>query len=156
MTEAQTGDRVTIHYIGTLDNGHIFDSADDDNPLSFTLGQSEVFSALEEAVTGMSVGAAKNIEVPAAKAFGPHRKENMVRVPRSQFPAERDLRVGEKLSLAFADGEERIMRVIKEENDAVTLDGNHPLAGLDLTFALQLVAIDGENGSACSSSDKMA
>lgn len=142
MTVAQTGDRVTIHYIGTLDNGHIFDTADEDSPLSFTIGQGEVFPALEEAVTGMKVGEANNIEIPAEKAFGPHRKENMVRVPRSQFPADRDLRVGEKISLAFADGEERIMRVIKDENDEVTLDGNHPLAGLDLTFALQLVSIE--------------
>lgn len=142
MIIAQTGDRVTIHYIGTLDNGYVFDSADDDNPLSFTLGQGEVFPALENALIGMKVGTANNVEIPAAQAYGPHRKENMVRVPRSQFPADRELRVGEKISLAFADGEERIMRVIKDENGEVTLDGNHPLAGLDLTFALQLVSID--------------
>lgn len=145
MKFAQRGDRVTIHYIGTLDNGHIFDSAEEDNPLGFTIGKGEVFPALEEAVTGMMVGSASNIEVPAEKAFGPHRKENMVRVPRSQFPADRKMRVGEKISLAFADGEERIMRVIKDEKDEVTLDGNHPLAGQDLTFALQLVSIDTNN-----------
>jgi len=142
MTVAQPGDRVTIHYIGTLDNGRIFDSADEDNPLSFTIGQGEVFPALEEAVVGMKPGAANNIEIPAEQAFGPHRKENLVCVPRSHFPAERELRIGEKISLAFADGEERIMRIVKEEDDEVTLDGNHPLAGLDLTFALQLVRID--------------
>lgn len=142
MTVAQTGDRVTIHYIGTLDNGHIFDSADEDSPLSFVIGQGEVFGALEEAVTGMKVGTAKNLEIPAGRAFGPHRKENMVRVPRSQFPPQRELRIGEKISLAFADGEERVMRVVKAESDEVTLDGNHQLAGLDLTFALQLVSID--------------
>lgn len=147
MTVAQTGDRVTIHFIGTLDNGRIFDSADEDNPLSFTLGQGEVFAALEAAVSGMKVGTANNIEIPAEQAFGPHRKENMVRVPRSQFPAGRELRIGEKISLAFADGEERVMRVIKEEKDEVTLDGNHPLAGLDLTFALQLVSIDEKEGA---------
>jgi peptidylprolyl isomerase len=142
MTIAQTGDLVTIHYIGTLDNGHIFDSADEDSPLSFTIGQGEVFPELEEAVAGMKVGAANNIEIPAAKAFGPHRKENMVKVPRGQFPKERELRIGEKISIAFADGEERVMRVIKNENEVVTLDGNHQLAGMDLTFALQLVSID--------------
>jgi FKBP-type peptidyl-prolyl cis-trans isomerase 2 len=142
MRIAKTGDRVTIHYIGTLDNGRIFDSADDDNPLSFTIGQGEVFTALEEAVSGMKIGMAKNVEIPAMQAFGPHRKENMVRLPRQQFPEDRILRIGEKIALAFADGEERIMRVVKEESDEVTLDGNHPLAGLDLTFAMQLVAID--------------
>ena len=141
MSVAKNGDQVTIHYIGTLDNGGVFDSADEETPLSFTLGRGEVFPALEAAVTGLTVGEAANILIPASLAYGPHRKENMLRVPRGQFPAERELRVGEKLSLAFADGEERIMKLIKVEADEVTLDGNHPLAGLDLTFALQLVAI---------------
>jgi len=144
MTVAKRGDRVTIHYIGTLDNGRIFDSADADNPLNFVLGAGEVFSALEEAIVGMQVGAANNIEIPAEKAFGPHQKENLLCVPRNSFPAGRKLRIGEKISLAFGDGEERVMRIVKEENDEVTLDGNHPLAGLDLTFALQLVSIDGQ------------
>ena len=142
MTIAQMGDRVTIHYIGTLDNGRIFDSADDDNPLSFVLGRGEVFPALEEAVAGMKVGTASNIEIPAEKAFGPHKKENMISLPRSRCPAGRELRVGEKISLSFGDGEERVMRIIKDENEQVLLDGNHPLAGLDLTFALQLVSVD--------------
>ena len=143
MPVAKTGDRVTIHYIGTLDNGGIFDQADEQNPLSFTLGQAEVFPALEKAVLGMAVGAAANIEIPAAEAFGPHRPENLLRLPNSDFPASRQPRVGEKISLAFADGEERIMRVIKVEEEVV-LDGNHPLAGLDLTFALKLVSIAGK------------
>ena len=148
MSVAQNGDRVTIHYIGTLDNGGIFDSAEEDNPLSFTLGQGEVFPALEAAIIGMQVGAANNILIQAAEAYGPHRKENMLRVSRQQFPAERELRVNEKLSLAFADGEERIMRVVACDSETVTLDGNHPLAGLDLTFALQLVSIDGKSAAA--------
>jgi len=142
MSVAQMGDRVTIHFIGTLDNGRIFDSADGDNPLSFTIGQGEIFPALEEAVIGMAIGAANNIEIPAERAFGPHKKENMISVPRSSFPPERQLRVGEKISLSFRDGEERVMRIVKDEAGEVTLDGNHPLAGLDLTIALQLVSID--------------
>lgn len=150
MTVAQTGDRVTIHYIGTLDNGHIFDRAEEDRPLIFTLGAGEIFASLEAAIIGLQVGAARNVEIPAEQAYGAHRNENMVRVARQQFPSKRELRCGEKISIAFADGEERIMRVIREEGDEVILDGNHPLAGFDLTFALQLVAIDCEDGSACS------
>lgn len=142
MQIAKSGDRVTIHFIGTLDNGRIFDSADADNPLSFTLGQGEVFPALEEAVTGMSVGRAANIEIKAEDAYGPRLEENLLRLPRTHFPAERKLRIGEKLSLAFSDGEERVMCIIKLDEDEVTLDGNHPLAGLDLTFALQLEKIE--------------
>lgn len=142
MAVAQIGDRVTIHYIGTLDNGRIFDSADDENPLRITLGSGEVFPALEAAIVGMPVGMAKNVELTAEQAFGPHKKENMLCVPRSSFPAERQLRIGEKISLAFGDGEERVMRIVKEEHEEVTLDANHPLAGLDLTFALQLVNVE--------------
>jgi len=142
MQIAKPGDRVTIQYIGTLDNGHIFDSAEGENALSFTIGQGEVFPALEQAVIGMQLGAAANIEIKSEEAYGPRRDENMLRVPRSQFPPEREIKAGAKISLAFADGEERIMRIIKLEEDEVTLDANHPLAGLDLTFALQLDAID--------------
>ena len=141
MPVAQPGDRVRIQYIGTLDNGYVFDSAEADSPLTFTIGQGEVFPALEQAVIGMKVGSAANIEIKAVDAYGPRRDENLLRVARNQFPADRDLRSGEKLSLAFADGEERIMRIINLSEEAVTLDGNHPLAGLDLTFALQLAAI---------------
>jgi len=142
MQTANSGDRVTIRYIGTLDNGHIFDSADQDNPLRFTLGAGEVFPALEKAIIGMKAGSAANVEIPAAEAYGPRRDENLLRVPRSSFPAERQLQAGEKLSLTFADGEERVMRLIKVGDEEVTLDGNHPLAGLDLTFALQLDKIE--------------
>jgi FKBP-type peptidyl-prolyl cis-trans isomerase 2 len=142
MKIVEPGDRVTIHYIGTLDNGYVFDSAEQDNPLSFTIGQGEVFPALERAVTGMRVGTAANIEIKAAEAYGPRREENLLRLPRTQFPPQRELRQGEKISLAFADGEERIMRIMQVEADEVVLDGNHPLAGLDLTFAVQLERIE--------------
>lgn len=141
MSVAQLGDRVCIEYIGTLDNGCIFDSTTDDQPLTFSIGQGEVFPALEQAVIGMRVGSAANIEIKAVDAYGLRRDENLLRLPRSQFPADRELRSGEKISIAFADGEERIMRIIRLDADLITLDGNHPLAGLDLTFALQLTAI---------------
>lgn len=146
--KARLGDRVTIHYIGTLDNGRIFDSADGTNPLSFTLGRGEIFPALEEAIVGMQVGTVSNVEIPAAQAFGPHRNEDMLRLPRSSFPDARQLRTGESIALTFADGEKRVLRVIREENGEVTLDGNHPLAGRDLTFALQLVAVQ-QGGVSC-------
>ncbi len=141
MQSAKPGDLVTIHYIGTLDNGYIFDSAEADNPLSFTIGEEEIFPALEQAIIGMQLGSAANIEIRSADAYGPRRDENLLRVPRSQFPAEREIRAGEKISLAFSDGEERIMRILMLDETQVTLDANHPLAGLDLTFALHLEKI---------------
>jgi len=142
MKSAKTGDQVTIHYIGTLDNGHIFDSTPDDTPLIFTIGAGEVFPALEQAIVGMTVGAAKNVVIPAAEAFGPRRQENIVKVARDLFPVDQELQVGRKLKLSFADGEERVMLVTALDDHEVTLDGNHALAGLDLTFALRLDAIE--------------
>lgn len=142
MKQAKAGDRVRIAYIGTLDNGRIFDQADESNPLVFTIGASEVFPALEQGIIGMRVGEAKNLTIPAEQAYGPRRQENILTVPRTHFPAERQIRVGEKLQIEFRDGQQLVMRVMEVGDETVTLDGNHPLAGCDLTFALRLDAID--------------
>lgn len=141
MSQAVAGDLVTVHYIGTLDNGRIFDQRDEECPLSFRLGAGEVFAALEEQVMGMCVGEVKNIQLPAAEAYGPRREENLLSVPRDQFPAEQELRIGQKLSLQLRDGSQLIARVRAVGQEEVLLDGNHDLAGCDLTFALQLVSI---------------
>ena len=142
MKRARRGDTVTISYIGTLDNGRIFDSTDEHGPLTITLGSDQVFAALETAVIGMAAGEAKNIVIPAAEAYGPRREANILKVKRELFPAERELRVGEKLQLQFKGGVERIMLILEADDQEVTLDGNHPLAGLDLTFALRLDAVE--------------
>ena len=141
MTKAKPGDRVTVSYIGTLDNGRIFDQTEGAQPLEFTLGADEVFPALEREVVGMQPGEVKNILVPAAEAYGPRREENLVRLPRSSFPAGREIRVGEKLQLDFANGEARVVWVLEISEEQVVLDANHALAGCDLTFALRLDAI---------------
>ncbi len=142
MKRAASGDTVTISYIGTLDDGRIFDSTDEHGPLTITLGSDQVFAALEAAVIGMAAGEAKNIVIPAAEAYGPRREANILKVKRELFPAERDLRIGEKLQLQFKGGVERIMLILEADEQEVTLDGNHPLAGCDLTFALRLDAVE--------------
>lgn len=142
MKRARRGDTVTISYIGTLDSGRIFDSTDEHGPLTITLGSDQVFAALEAAVIGMAVGEAKNIVIPAAEAYGPRREANIIKVRRELFPAERELRIGEKLQLQFKGGVERIMLILAADEQEVTLDGNHPLAGCDLTFALRLDAVE--------------
>jgi len=141
MRRAAAGDRVTVHYIGTLDNGRLFDNADDDSPLTFTIGGGEVFPALEREVTGMLPGEVKNFTLSAEEAYGERTTENILTVARSTFTGERDVRIGQKLGICFADGTERVMRVTEITEEELTLDGNHPLAGLELTFALKLVAI---------------
>ena len=142
MQKAQKGDRVTVHYIGTLDNGRIFDQRDGDDPLSFTLGAGEVFAAMETDIIGMKAGEVKNIQLSPEQAYGLRLEENLLKVPRQMFPADRELTIGRKLSIELAGGEQRMMRIRQVDEQEVLLDGNHDLAGCDLTFALQLVSID--------------
>lgn len=142
MQTAQHGDRVTVHYIGTLDNGRIFDQRDGDEPLSFSLGAGEVFPAMEAEILGMKVGEVKNIHLSAEQAYGQRLEENLLKVSRQMFPADRELTIGRKLSIELVGGEQRMMRIRQVDELEVLLDGNHDLAGCDLTFALQLVSID--------------
>lgn len=141
MRQAERGDRIEVHFIGTVDNGAIFESYDADSPLHLTLGNHEIFPALEKEIIGMHIGEVKNILIKASEAYGPRQTENIVVVHRSLFPEEQTIVIGQKLAIQFADGEQRIMLVINVTNDDITLDGNHPLAGLDLTFALKLADI---------------
>lgn len=141
MKHAQHGNTVTVSYIGTLDNGRIFDSTEANGPLTFTIGNDQVFTALEQAIIGMASGETRNIVIPAAEAYGPRLEANIIKVKREMFPAERQLRIGEKLRIEFSGGKERVLIILEENEQEVTLDGNHPLAGLDLTFALRLDAV---------------
>jgi len=142
MQQARRGDRVIINYIGTLDNGYVFDSREEDSPLELTLGDNQVFPALENQIIGMKAGEVKNIEICAADAFGPRRQENIITLPRNNFPAEQEIKPGTKMIIQFRDESEKVMLVREVDDEGVVLDGNHALAGLDLTFALKLVTIE--------------
>ena len=142
MQRVQNGDRVTVHYIGTLDNGRIFDQREDDQPLSFTIGAGEVFPALEQEMIGMAIGEVKNIHLSADHAYGLRLDENLLTISRKLFTAERELRIGQKMAIELGGNEQRIMRIRRIDEHEVLLDGNHDLAGCELTFALQLVSIE--------------
>lgn len=142
MRRAKSGDMVTVHYIGTLDNGRIFDQRDMDQPLTFTVGAGEVFTRLENEVVGMAVGEVKNICLLAEDAYGLRLDANLLKVSRDLFPADKELRIGQKLNVELGGTMQRMMRVRTVEEETVTLDGNHDLAGCDLTFALKLVTIE--------------
>ena len=142
MTEVKTGSTVSVHYIGTLDDGRIFDSTPDDRPLVFTIGAGEVFPALEQAVLGMKVGQVKNQTIPCADAYGPRLPGNIITMDRANFPPDKELKVGQKLSVEFKGKKSLLMQVTAVTDSSVTLDGNHALAGQDLTFALRLDAVD--------------
>jgi len=142
MVLAKPGDTVTVSYIGTLDNGRIFDSTDADGPLTFTIGNKQIFPALERAVIGMRAGEARNIVLAAEEAYGPRLKDNIIRIDRKCFPADKCITLGQKLSITFKNGTSKLMLVTEAGEDEITLDANHPLAGCELTFALRLDRID--------------
>ena len=140
MQQARPGDTVRVHYTGTLKDGSVFDSSQGRKPIEFTLGSGQVIPGFEEAITGMAVGDTKTVTIPAAEAYGAHRSDMMLEVPRAQFPPNVQPSIGEQLQVS--QGEQAFVVTVREVDDErVVLDGNHPLAGEDLTFALELVAI---------------
>lgn len=141
MTAAKTGDQVSVHYKGMLEDGEIFDSSEGRAPLNFTLGQSEVISGFDTAVQGMSPGETRTIRIASENAYGPHRNELVHTVERSVIPEDLALEVGQILRVRDSDGRPAQLTVTDVDDEHVTLDGNHPLAGKDLTFEIQLVSI---------------
>ncbi|GAA6163406.1 peptidylprolyl isomerase [Pelagimonas sp. KU-00592-HH] len=141
MSVAKSGDKVRIHYTGTLSDGSVFDSSEGREPLEFTLGSGQVIPGFDAGVTGMSVGEKKTVEIPCDQAYGPSHPEAIQDVPREQIPAEIPLEVGLQLQMQAPTGQVVPVTVVKITEEAVTLDANHALAGKDLTFALELVEI---------------
>lgn len=142
MSKARPGSTVTISYIGTLDNGRIFYSTDEHGSLTVKLGEDQLFLALEQALIGMRAGEVKSVVLTAAEAYGPHLPENMIKVARHAFPAGKEITPGQKLSIEFSGDRSRVMVVSSVNEAEVTLDGNHPLAGQDLTFAIRVDKVE--------------
>lgn len=142
MKYVQQGSLVTVSYVGTLDNGRIFHSTEQAGPLIFTIGSDQVFPALEEQIVGMRCGEVKNIVLTAEQAYGVRLSENIIEVARSSFPAGKEITVGQKLSIEFRGGVAKVMMVNCVTDSVVTLDGNHPLAGCELTFALKVEQVE--------------
>lgn len=138
--QARSGDTVRVHYKGTLGDGQVFDSSEGREPLEFTLGTGQVIAGFDEAVTGMRPGEEKEVTIPSAEAYGDPREELILRVGRENFPEGVEPEVGQQFQVSQG-GQPFVVTVIDVADDAITLDANHPLAGEDLTFALQLVQI---------------
>ncbi|AFL73882.1 FKBP-type peptidyl-prolyl cis-trans isomerase [Thiocystis violascens] len=141
MSDAKLGDTVRIHYTGTLDDGTRFDSTVSHEPMEFTLGEGNVIPGFESAVLGMSVGESKTVTIAYDHAYGPYRAEMTQEVPRTAIPDDIELHEGLILSAESPDGIPISFVVKSFDSELVTIDGNHPLAGRDLTFALELLAI---------------
>lgn len=141
MSEAKSGDTVKVHYTGTLSDGTEFDSSRGQEPLEFTLGQGQMISGFEEAVVGMTLGENKTVTLASEEAYGERNEAMVQEVPRSAIPPEIKLTEGMLLQAQGPDGETLRFTVADFNEEAVTVDGNHPLAGRDLTFQLELVQI---------------
>lgn len=141
MTAVKTGDTVHVHYTGRLDDGSVFDSSSDRQPLEFTIGAGSVIPGFEQAVLGMSPGDTKTVTIASGDAYGPHHAEMVHQVSRSQLPPDLEVEVGTMLRASGPNGEDVPLTVVDVSDQSITVDANHPLAGKDLTFELELVAI---------------
>jgi FKBP-type peptidyl-prolyl cis-trans isomerase 2 len=139
---AKTGDTVQVNYTGKLADGTVFDSSIGREPLEFTLGKGEMIPAFEKAVLGMKVGDKKTVTIPSDEAYGPHLDNMVVEVLREKLPSNIEPKVGQMWEATQPDGG-KIQFIITKvtDNTTVTLDANHPLAGKDLTFDIELVKI---------------
>lgn len=141
MPKAKKGDTVKVHYTGRFEDGEIFDSSTGKEPLEFTIGKGEVIPGFEEAIIGMNTGETKTVKIPPEKAYGPRYDELVLTVERSRFPDDVQPQIGQQLQLRQPDGRTFIVTISDINETAVTLDANHPLAGKDLVFEINLIEI---------------
>ena|SRR5690606_9444693 len=143
MQQVKNGDTVKIHYHGRLTNGETFDSSENREPLEFEVGSGMVIPGFDKGVMGMNVGEKKTVNIPVDEAYGPKNEEMIIDFPKDRFPDDMNAEVG--MPLTMSDGSGQNFRVIIKEvkETSVVLDANHPLAGEDLTFDLELVEIVG-------------
>jgi FKBP-type peptidyl-prolyl cis-trans isomerase 2 len=141
MAQARPGDTVKVHYTGKLTDDTIFDSSLEQDPLEFTLGTGEIIPGFEEAVVGMQPGEAKTVTIISDEAYGPYREEMVLEVDRNQFPTDMAPEVGQQFEISQPDGNSTVVLVTAIQETNVVLDANHPLAGQDLTFNIQLMEI---------------
>ena len=141
MTQVKPGDTVRIHYTGTLADGTTFDSSEGRDPLEFAVGSGQIIPGLDAALPGMAVGEKKTVEVPADRAYGQPDPSARQAVPRAEIPADIPLDPGTQLQVQTPQGQVMPVTVVEVTEEQVVLDANHPLAGKDLTFAIELVGI---------------
>ena len=136
-----TGDTVRVHYKGTLADGTEFDSSEGRDPLEFVVGEGQVIPGFDAAVTGLAIGESTTVTIPAAEAYGDHNEEGMQTFPRDAFPPDNVPEVGWAVELGGPNGERIPATIVEVTDDNITLDFNHPLAGQDLTFVIELVEV---------------
>lgn len=141
MSEVKSGDTVRIHYTGTLTDGTVFDSSEGRDPLEFTVGSGQVIKGMDAGMEGMAVGDKKTLNIPCQEAYGPINPAARQSIPREGIPADIPLEIGTQLQMQSPDGQVLPVTVVEVEDETVTLDANHFLAGKDLVFEVELVSI---------------
>jgi peptidylprolyl isomerase len=141
MAPVKQGDTVQVNYTGKLSDGTIFDTSVDRHPLQFTLGKGALIAGFEKAVIGMNTGEKKTVIIPFADAYGPRQDSAVVSVERKDFPGNFEPHVGQRLELTQEDDSNVLVTVTGLTDTTITLDANHPLAGKDLTFEIEILSI---------------
>ncbi len=138
MAKAKDGDTVKVDYTGKFEDGTVFDSSSERGPMEFTIGSGQVIAGFERAVLGMGLGDSKTAIIAAGDAYGEHREDLLLVVDRSRLPEDLNPEVGEQLELRQHDGRAILVKIAAVTDSSVTLDANHPLAGRNLVFDIEL------------------
>jgi peptidylprolyl isomerase len=147
MQQAQNGDQVKVHYHGRLTTGETFDSSTGREPLEFTVGSGMVIKGFDDGVSGMAVGEKKTINIPVDEAYGPVNEQMVFNVPKAQLPPDLVPEPGMQLMMHAGGGQQLPVVITEVQEEQVIIDGNHPLAGKDLVFELELMEIAGRKSS---------
>jgi FKBP-type peptidyl-prolyl cis-trans isomerase 2 len=141
MQQVKNGDKVKVHYHGRFTDGTTFDSSEGREPLEFTVGEGNVIKGFDEGVMGMSIGDKKTVSIQAGDAYGDKNEDMLVEFPKEQFPPDMNPEVGMQLNMTNGNGQVILVTIVEVKEDSVILDANHPLAGKDLVFDIELVSI---------------
>lgn len=141
MSEAKKGDKVKVHYTGRLNDGSEFDSSKDRDPLEFEIGSQQVIPGFENAVLGLKTGESVTVNIPSDDAYGPRVDEMVLKIEKEKLPPDFNPELGQQFQLPQQNGQNVVVTVTDITDTQIELDANHPLAGKDLTFDIQLVEI---------------
>ncbi len=141
MATIKQGDTVKVHYTGTIADGTVFDTSKEREPLEFTIGEGKLIPGFEKAVVGMDVGDSSKVTIPSDEAYGEKREDMVIDVERNQIPPDIKPEVGQQLQIQQKDGGAIPVVITDVTEQAVQLDANHPLAGQDLTFEIEVVDV---------------
>ncbi|MBI4685747.1 MAG: FKBP-type peptidyl-prolyl cis-trans isomerase [Nitrospirae bacterium] len=142
MAKVKEGDTVRVHYTGRLEDGTVFDSSEEDSPLEFTIGKSDLIKGFEQGVLGMSAGESKTIRIQAEDAYGSHKQGMVFEFQKHKAPENFNPEIGQQVNMHRADGQLVAVTVVGKSDTSFTMDCNHLLAGKNLVFDIKLVEIE--------------